>query len=52
LNEYDRGVAYFEAQHALAISLKLAHVQSDAALNMGVAAALSGKSVHGDVITL
>jgi hypothetical protein len=31
-----KAVAYFEAQYALAISLKLAHMQSDAALNMGV----------------
>jgi hypothetical protein len=35
-----KGVAYFEAQHALALSLQLAHVQSDAALNMGVALTL------------
>jgi hypothetical protein len=28
LNEYDKAVAYFEAQHALGISLKLAHVCS------------------------
>jgi hypothetical protein len=40
LNEYVKAVAYFEAQHALATSLKLAHVQSDAALNMGVALTL------------
>ena len=33
-------VAYFEAQHALATSLKLAHQQSHAALNMGVALTL------------
>jgi len=37
LNEDVKAVAYFEAQHGLAISLKLAHVQSDAALNMSVA---------------
>ena len=37
LNEYVKAVAYFEAQHALATSLKLAHLQSDAALKMGVA---------------
>ena len=37
LNEYVKAVAYFEAQHALATSLKLAHGQSQAALNMGVA---------------
>ena len=40
LNEYVKAVAYFEAQHALATSLKLAHAQSDAALNMGVALTL------------
>jgi hypothetical protein len=40
LNEYVKAVAYFEAQHALATSLKLAHVQSDAALKMGVALTL------------
>ena len=37
LNEYVKAVAYFEAEHALASSLKLAHAQSEAALNMGVA---------------
>jgi tetratricopeptide (TPR) repeat protein len=37
LNEYVKAVASFEAQHALAMSLKLVHMQSDAALNMGVA---------------
>jgi hypothetical protein len=40
LNEHVKAVAYFKAQHALAISLKLAHMQSDAALNMGVALSL------------
>ena len=41
LTEYIRAIAYFEAQHALAISLKLAHVQSEAAMiNMGVALTL------------
>jgi hypothetical protein len=30
-----KAVAHFESQHAFAISLKLAHIQSDAALNMG-----------------
>ena len=40
LNEYVKAVAYFEAQHALARSLKLAHLQSDAALKMGVALTL------------
>jgi tetratricopeptide (TPR) repeat protein len=37
MNEYVKAVAYFEAQHSLAMSLKLAHMQSDASLNMGVA---------------
>jgi len=36
LNEYVKAVAYFEAQDVMATSLKLAHVQSGAALNMGV----------------
>jgi cytochrome c oxidase subunit IV len=36
LNEYLNAVAYFEAQHVMATSLKLAHMQSHAALNMGV----------------
>jgi len=40
LNEYDKAVAYFEAQHALATLLKLAHGQSDAAIDMGVALTL------------
>jgi tetratricopeptide (TPR) repeat protein len=40
LNEYDKAVAYFEEQHALATSLKLAHKQSNAALNMGIALTL------------
>jgi hypothetical protein len=38
--EYVKAFAYLEAQHALAISLKLAHMQSNAALNMGVALTL------------
>ena len=44
LNEYVNSVAYFEAQHTLAISLKLAHVQSDAALTMGVALILHDRA--------
>jgi len=36
LNEHVKAVACFEVQHAMAISLKLAHMQSHAALNMGV----------------
>ena len=41
LNEYVKAVAYFEAQPAMATSLKLAHVQSEAAMiNMGVALTL------------
>jgi hypothetical protein len=41
-----KAVAYFEAQHALAISLKLAHVQSDVALQMGVALILHVRASH------
>jgi hypothetical protein len=40
LNEYVKAVAYFEAQHGMETSLKLAKVQSYAALNMGVALTL------------
>ena len=40
LNKCVQAVAYFEAQDALAISLKFAPVQSDAALIMGVALTL------------
>ena len=40
LIKYVKAVACFKAQHALAMSLKLAHGQSDAALNMGVALTL------------
>ena len=40
LNDFVKAVAHRKEQHALAISLKLAHVQSDAALNMGVALTL------------
>ena len=46
LNECVKAVAYFEAQHAMAISLKLADVQSDAALNMGVALTLDVRAAH------
>jgi len=46
LNKYVKAVAYFEAQHALALSLKLAHVQSDAALNTGVALTLSVRAAR------
>jgi hypothetical protein len=54
LHEYVKAVAYLKAQHALAISLKLSPVQSDAALNMGVAltlhvrAGLQGASTGAD----
>ena len=40
LKEYVKAVAYHRAHHDLATSLKLALVQSDAALNMGVALTL------------
>jgi len=46
LNEYVKAVAYFEAQHVMATSLKLAHVQSRAALNMGVALALGVRAAR------
>jgi len=50
LNEYVKAVAYFEAQHAMATSLKRAHVQSEAALNMGVALTLRVRAaVQGHV---
>jgi tetratricopeptide (TPR) repeat protein len=54
LNEYVKAVGYFEAQHSMATSLDLTNVQSDAALNMGVAltlhvrAALQGPSTGAD----
>jgi hypothetical protein len=44
LNEYVKAVAYFEAQNALTISLKLVHVQFHAALNMGVSFTLHVRS--------
>ena len=46
LNEYVKAVAYFEAEHALATSLKLAHLQSDAALKMGVALTLGVRAAR------
>jgi len=46
LNEYFKAVAYFEAQHVMATSLKLAHVQSEAALNMGVALTLGVRAAR------
>jgi hypothetical protein len=51
LIEYDKAVAYFKAQHALAMSLKLAHVQSDAALNMGVALTLHVRAARQGTAT-
>jgi hypothetical protein len=36
LKDYDKAVDSFEAQHAMATSMKLAHVQSHAGINMGV----------------
>ena len=51
LNEYVKAVAYFEAQHALATSLKLAHLQSDAALNMGVALTLHVRAARQGTAT-
>ena len=46
LNEYVKAVAYFEASHVMATSLKLAHMQSDAALNMGVALTLGVRAAR------
>jgi tetratricopeptide (TPR) repeat protein len=51
LKEYVRALAYFEAQHSLATSLKLAHVQSDAALNMGVALTLHVRAARQGTAT-
>jgi hypothetical protein len=51
LNEYVKAFAFFEAQHALAISLKLVHVQSDAALNMGVALTLHVRAARQGLST-
>mgnify|MGYP000415394778 CR=1 FL=1 len=50
LERVRKAVDYYKAQHVLAISLKLAHMQSDAALNMGVALTLRVRSaVQGHV---
>jgi len=46
LNEYVKAVAYLEAQHVMATSLKLAHEQSKAALNMGVALTLGVRAAR------
>jgi hypothetical protein len=46
LNERVKAVAYFEAQHVMATSLKLAHEQSNAALNMGVALTLGVRAAR------
>ena len=51
LNEYVKAVAYFEAQHALAIALNRAHVQSDAALKMGLALALHVRAARQGTTT-
>jgi tetratricopeptide (TPR) repeat protein len=45
LNEY-KAVAYLKAQHALAISLTLAHMQSHAALYIGVALTLDVRAAR------
>jgi hypothetical protein len=49
--EYDKAVAYFKAQYALGISLKLAHVQAFAALNMGVALTLHVRAARQGTAT-
>jgi len=51
LIEYVKAVAYFEAQHVMATSLKLAHVQSDAALNMGVSLTLRVRATRQGTAT-
>jgi tetratricopeptide (TPR) repeat protein len=51
LIEYDKAVAYFKAQHALGMSLKLAHVQAFAALNMGVALTLHVRAARQGTAT-
>jgi tetratricopeptide (TPR) repeat protein len=48
LNDFDKAVAFHKAQHALAISLKLAHMECNAALKMGVALTLCVRAArHG-----
>jgi len=47
VNEYVKAVVYFEAQHAWATSLKLAHVQSDA-LTLHVRASRQAPAVGAD----
>jgi tetratricopeptide (TPR) repeat protein len=51
LIEYDKAVAYFKAQHASGMSLKLAPLQSDAALNMGVALTLHFRAARQGTAT-
>jgi hypothetical protein len=51
LNDFDKEVAYFEAQHAVAISLKVAHMQFHTALNMGVAFNLHVRAARQDIAT-
>jgi tetratricopeptide (TPR) repeat protein len=51
LNEHDKAVAYFEAQHALGISLEFARLKSSAALNMGVALTLQIRAARQGTAT-
>jgi hypothetical protein len=51
LIEYDKAVACFKAQHASGMSLKLAHVQAFAALNMGVALTLHVRAARQGTAT-
>ena len=46
LNEFVKAVVHFEAQHALAISLKVAHMQSTAAMDMRVALTLHARAAR------
>jgi tetratricopeptide (TPR) repeat protein len=50
-NEYVKAVAYFEAQHVMATSLKLAHEQSHTALDMGVALTLHVRAARQGTAT-
>jgi len=52
LNEYVKAVAYFEAQHVLATSLKLAHVQSDAALRVSPSPLASAQLARAQLLVL
>ena len=52
MHEYDKAVDCFEAQHTMATSLKLPHMQSDAAMNMGGHPHWSGQLVKALLLSL